>query len=215
MVASLMALVTAGFVWPADARAATPNPWLYFYQHSVYMAGDSLTCGTEPYMQFLFDIAKPPRDLSVDAYPGVTLSGVGTTWFQHARNNPPMPPTAVIALGGNDSDAEVNSGAFPWYVWGAIETLTNPMPNSPPVNHIYWINFYSQSPTYPGNNRQNNVTKNAQLEWAASFFASKVTVLDWASYIAQHPGWVLPDGVHYTPAGYAARALWINQHIPS
>jgi lysophospholipase L1-like esterase len=197
-------------------NAVAVNPLQELYDHSVYMAGDSITWMTAPYFQFLCDIANPTRVCQIDAFPGVTLPQVlAARWFQNKRNAPPMPPLAVVALGGNDSDAEVQSGMFPWYVWEAIETLINPQPNSPPVQHIYWINFYSQNPTYPGNNAANNVVKNQQLVWAASFFPQQVTVLDWASYIAQHPEWMLWDGVHYNPDGCAARAVWIAEHIPA
>jgi lysophospholipase L1-like esterase len=36
-------------------------------------------------------------------------------------------------------------------------------------------------------------------------------ILDWAS-LAQ-PGWFIPDGIHYTPAGYAARAHLIARAL--
>jgi hypothetical protein len=39
-----------------------------------------------------------------------------------------------------------------------------------------------------------------------SLASAQVIVVDWADEVRQHPGWIGPDGVHPTPAGYDQRA---------
>jgi hypothetical protein len=66
-----------------------------------------------------------------------------------------------------------------------------------------WVSFYC---LLPGSN---HAAKNAIVSWDATTFHHNVTVVDWASVIAPHPEDFVPDGVHYTPAGYWPRAQTI------
>ena len=172
--------------WAAD------NPWVSIWRNSVYLTGDSLTWGTAPYLQYLFDIWG--RELQVKAYPGVTIPGA-LPWTQAEVAAPPMPPTAVVALGANDTEPP---DQLMWWIEGMIDTL-------PPTEHIIWVNYYSRI--------ADDSAKNEVLSFVASLHPN-VTVLDWASVIGQHPEDMLPDGVHYTPAGYGLRALTIAAALP-
>jgi hypothetical protein len=168
------------------------NPWISIYRNSVYMTGDSLTWGTAPYLQYLFGLQG--RELQVRAYPGVTIPQA-LPWPQAEVAAPPMPPTAVVALGGNDTEPLPQ---LMWWIEGMIDTL-------PPTEHIIWVNYYSLF--------TDNSAKNSVLKFVASLHPN-VTVLDWESVIRRHPEDVLPDGVHYTPAGYVLRALTIGAALP-
>jgi hypothetical protein len=188
-------IVTACGVRPVVPRVATlpaVNPWISIYRNSVYMTGDSLTFGTAPYLQYLFDLSG--RELQVKAYPGVTIQQA-LPWTQAEVAASPMPPTAVVALGGNDTEPPAQ---LMWWIEGAIDTL-------PATEHIIWVNFYSRI--------TDDTAKNAVLAFVASLHPN-VTVLDWASVISRHPEDILPDGVHYTPAGYVLRALTIGAALP-
>jgi lysophospholipase L1-like esterase len=194
--AAVAVAAAAVFGWQAGARAQTApavNPWISAYRNSVYMTGDSLTWGTAPYLQYLFDLQG--WELQVKAYPGVTLPQA-LPWTQAEVAAPPMPPTAVVALGANDTEPLPQ---LMWWIEGMIDTL-------PRTEHIIWVNYYSRF--------TDDSAKNAVLNFVASLH-SNVTVLDWASVIRQHPEDLLPDGVHYTPTGYALRALTIGAALPS
>jgi lysophospholipase L1-like esterase len=52
---------------------------------------------------------------------------------------------------------------------------------------------------------------NATLRRLAAQYGGAVLLVPWAEEVARHPGWVAPDGVHGTPAGYQARAQMYAQ----
>jgi hypothetical protein len=190
---SALAIMAVGTFGSQTAAHGDPlNPWVAAYQQSVYMTGDSLTFGTAPYLTYLFDLAG--RELQVKAYPGVTIA-MALAWSQAEVEAPPMPPTAVIALGANDTETGL---AFMEWIEGMIDVF-------PPTGRIVWVNFYNTVDT-------SWQTKNAIVAFVASFHRN-VTVLDWASVISQHPEDILPDGIHYTPAGYVLRALTIGAAV--
>ena len=194
-IAALAVTAVTVFGWQPVARADSPaadNPWVSIWRNSVYLTGDSLTWGTAPYLQYLFDIWG--RELQVKAYPGVTIPEA-LPWTQAEVAAPPMPPTAVVALGANDTEPPAQ---LMWWIEGMIDTL-------PPTEHIIWVNYYSRI--------ADDSAKNEVLSFVASLHPN-VTVLDWASVIGQHPEDMLPDGVHYTPAGYGLRALTIAAALP-
>jgi hypothetical protein len=197
--AAVALTAVAVFGWQSGARAQpapTVNPWVAAYQKSVYMTGDSLTFGTAPYLQYLFGIAG--RELQVKAYPGVTLpQALPWTQAEASPAEAPMPPTSVVALGGNDTESPAQ---LMWWIEGMIDTL-------PSTERIVWVNFYN---SIPGDTSWR--TKNAVLAFVASLHRN-VTVLDWASVIAQHREDILPDHIHYTPAGYVLRALTIGAAV--
>lgn len=180
--------VVTSLTWPAAARAGTVNPWQYFYDHSVYLVGDSLTCGMRPYIPYAF----PGRDVVTDCFPGIVLSQADTM-IRDREALPPLSPTAVVAAGGNDSEP---LDQFLWYVEGTIDLF-------PPTERVFWVNFYC---LLPGSN---DAAKNAIVAWDATTFHHNVTVVDWASVIAPHPEDFVPDGMHYTPDGYWLRAQTI------
>jgi hypothetical protein len=198
LAALVVTAVTAGTAFGSqpgpNAEASSPavNPWVSIYRNSVYMTGDSLTVGTAPYLQYLFDLGR--RELQVRAYPGVTIEEA-FPWTQAEVAALPMPPTAVVALGANDTEPLAE---LMWWIEGMIDTLR-------PTEHIIWVNYYSRI--------ADDSAKNAVLAFVASLHPN-VQVLDWASVISRHPEMILPDGVHYTPAGYVLRALTINAALP-
>jgi hypothetical protein len=204
------ALAVSESTRPAQTYSATitsNKPWQYAYDHPTYVAGDSVTTMAAPYVEYLFALSH--RSVHIDAYPGATLVQ-GLEWLKVQRAAPPMAPTAVVCLGGNDEEP---LGPFMWYVEGAIETLTNPSPLSPPVKRIIWVNFYSQDPARPGANRGMDIQKNQVVDFVASLHPGVVTVLDWASFVCEHGDWFRPDGVHYTDQGNAEWAIFIARAV--
>lgn len=179
-------------------------------RRATYITGDSLTTQAAPYLEFLWAIGG--RLLTMQHFPGVTLVQ-GIPWMQGQRAAPPMAPTAVVCLGGNDS---VPLDQFLWFVQGAVNILMGPEPGpySPPVTRLFWVNFYSHNPALPGCNLGINNEKNSVLAYVLGRQESgRVTLLDWAGLVGRHPEWVLPDGVHYTADGAAQRAIFIAEAV--
>jgi lysophospholipase L1-like esterase len=191
LVVGVVVLVTGHGPSPAQpARRA--NPLLLAYDGSVYLTGDSLTWRTAPYLQYLFGISG--RELQVRAYPGVTIPQA-LPWTEAEVASGPMPPVAVVALGANDTEPLPQ---LMWWIEAMIDTF-------PTTERIIWVNYYSLT--------FDDTAKNEMLNFVASRH-SNVTVLDWASVISKHPEMFLPDGVHYTQAGYVLRALTIASALP-
>ena len=191
LIVGVVVLVTGHGPSPAQP-AQRANPLLLAYNGSVYLTGDSLTWRTAPYLQYLFGIAG--RELQVKAYPGVTIPQA-LPWTQAEVAAGPMPPVAVVALGTNDTEPLPQ---LMWWIEAMIDTF-------PKTERIIWVNYYSLT--------FDDTAKNEVLNFVASRH-SNVTVLDWASVISKHPEMFLPDGVHYTPAGYVLRALTIAKALP-
>jgi hypothetical protein len=197
LLCGLFALLVAsvGITWPTrpanhplvgrTISAVGANPWQYFFDHAIYMVGDSLTCGMRPVIPVVF----PGRDVLVDCFPGI-VTAQADVMIRNREALPPLAPTAVVAVGGNDTEP---LNQFLWMVEGTIDLF-------PPTERIFWVNYAS---LIPGNN---DPTKNALVAFDANTFHHNVTVIDWASVIGQHHQDFLPDLVHCTAPGYLLRA---------
>jgi hypothetical protein len=102
----------------------------------------------------------------------------------------------VIALGTNDT-ANVSAGSTigPAARIGQMMSAAHGQP-------VLWVNTRTLDSTGPWS-EANMRLWNAALHQACARYPN-LRIFDWAS--AAKPGWYIPDGIHYTPAGYAARA---------
>jgi lysophospholipase L1-like esterase len=195
-IAALAVASVAGISWLGHSLAEpapSTNPWVVQYERSAYVTGDSLTWGAAPYLQYLFDVSR--RELQVKAYPGITIEQA-LPWTQAEVAARPMPPVAVVALGANDTEP---ISQLMWWIERMIDTF-------PRNERIVWVNYYALS--------SDDTARNQVLDFVASRHPN-VIVLDWASVISRHPEMFRPDGVHYTPAGYALRAVTIAHALYS
>jgi lysophospholipase L1-like esterase len=173
-VAVVAVVLSSAFDRPSQLRT--------IYDNSVYMVGDSLTVGTAPNMPS----ALRGRVVKIDAFPGIVI-WQADQMIEDELRHPPLPPTVVVAVGGNDREP---LDQFAAWVEHTIRMLGS--------SRIIWVNFAGAV------SRQ----KNHVLATVASHH-SNVKVLNWFAVIAQHPEDVGPDGVHYTAAGYRLRAKTI------
>lgn len=102
----------------------------------------------------------------------------------------------VIALGTNDSaNIAAGSQASQAARIGQMMSVAHGQP-------VLWVSTRTQGAAgpYAEANMQlwNQALRQAQARYP------NLRIFDWAA-VAQ-PGWYIPDGIHYTPAGYAARA---------
>ena len=109
----------------------------------------------------------------------------------------------VIALGTNDT-ANVSAGSNVGRM-SRIQELMSVAHGAP----VMWVNVKTLDPSGAWS-EANMQLWNDTLAQACRQYPN-LRVFDWAS-IAQD-GWFIPDGIHYTPAGYAARAHLIARAL--
>jgi peptidoglycan/LPS O-acetylase OafA/YrhL/lysophospholipase L1-like esterase len=105
----------------------------------------------------------------------------------------------VLALGTNDAaDVAVGSNVG---VAARIQRMMSLIGDQP----VMWVNVVSLLASGPYSNSNMQQWNQALLQACPSY--PNMRVYDWAA-VAQ-PSWFIPDGIHYTPYGYAQRARLI------
>jgi lysophospholipase L1-like esterase len=109
----------------------------------------------------------------------------------------------VIALGTNDS-ANIAAGSLAGQA-ARISQMMSVAHGQP----VLWVNTRTLDTSGPyaeaNMQRWNQALRQAQARYP------NLRIFDWAS--VARPGWYIPDGIHYTAAGYAARAHAIAQAL--
>jgi len=199
----LVAVVAA--TWPthnAPARAAShpiaapeipttphavPASHVSRNDRRVFVVGDSLTVGTEPWLRSALRHVGW-RLTGVNARVGRPVAEGLHILRQHKKS---LPPTVVVALGTNDL------GTPPSEVAAWLRTARSIVGQ----RRLVWVNLCLAS----GSARLAGYRQiNTALRKAAPRF--HVQVADWCSFATHHrikPG---PDGIHYLTAGYQQRA---------
>ncbi len=135
----------------------------------------------------------------VEALPGqVNGYNVAQAWWNQGYRG-----CWVFALGTNDT-ANVSVGSAVGLT-GRINEMMSAAHGQP----VLWVNTVTELSSGPWSGA------NEQL-WDATLVSAlarypNMRILNWAA-VAQ-PGWFLPDGIHYNPAGCAARAQAIAQGL--
>ena len=109
----------------------------------------------------------------------------------------------VLALGTNDT-ADVAVGS-PTGVAARIREMMSLIGNQP----VMWVNVKSLLASGPYAERNMTLWNQALVRACASY--PNMRVYDWAA--ATQDSWFISDGIHYTSAGYAARARLIAQAL--
>jgi hypothetical protein len=109
----------------------------------------------------------------------------------------------VIALGTNDT-ANVSVGSSVSRM-GRIRELMSVAHGAP----VMWVNVKTLDPSGPWSEANMQLWNGTLLQACHQY--PNLRIFDWAS-VAQD-GWFIPDGIHYTPAGYAARAHLIARTL--
>jgi lysophospholipase L1-like esterase len=157
---------------------------------SVYVIGDSLTVGTEPYLRREL-AARGWRLAGVDARISRTVEeGLRVLRAKERR----LPETVMLALGSNDlfaSQAQVEA-----WVETARETAG--------TRRLIWVNVYvdvKRAPLLKGYRVINRGLSAAAVQ-------HNVEIADWNRWMTRHRAPMQRDGVHYTPVGYRKRAAF-------
>jgi hypothetical protein len=206
----LKALI-AGLTLPAvmlgvfSRAGATSNPLFYSWEHSVYVVGDSLTCDSMagnvangiPTANWTVPVFGPNRTVVVNCRGGVPIS-VGLTWIQQEAARGGAPPTAVLALGTNDSETGL---AFIFMVQAEINYAETLNPNE----RIFMVDYDTISSAwanaFPASTRAAENAKNAAVKLVIAVNVTKfhrnIRLIDWQATMAPYPH-LCPTGVTYT-----------------
>src|SRR5580700_5259007 len=189
------------------ARAAATGPGTSC--RSVAHIGDSTSVG----LVSPLDLPDPAQRLAAQ-YAGV---GVRHTWidasggrsmveempgqvngYDTARNmvSQGFRGCWVIALGTNDT-ANVSAGSGVGRM-ARIQELMSVAHGAP----VMWVNVKTLDPSGPWSEANMQLWNDTLLQACHQY--PNLRIFDWAS--AAQDGWFISDGIHYTPAGYAARA---------
>ena len=109
----------------------------------------------------------------------------------------------VIALGTNDT-ANVAAGSGVGRM-ARISELMSVAHGAP----VMWVNVKTLDPSGPWSEANMRLWNDTLLQACQHY--PNLRIFDWAS-VAQD-GWFISDGIHYTPAGYAARAHLIARAL--
>lgn len=160
---------------------------------SVLILGDSLTIGADE-AGLTRTLRADGWSVDVDADVGrSTRGGIYALQVQHRT----VPSTVVVELGTNPSAA---MGTFA----AEIDTMLTELA-ARGATRVLWL-----TPHHRDDNRYG--AKSAAIE-AAAAKNPMLVVADWDSVAAGHREWMLADGLHYTPAGYAMLAAFIADSL--
>jgi lysophospholipase L1-like esterase len=109
----------------------------------------------------------------------------------------------VIALGTNDT-ANVSAGSNVSRM-ARIQELMSVAHGAP----VMWVNVKTLDPSGPWSGADMQLWNDALVQACHQY--PNLRIFDWAS--VARDGWFAPDGIHYTPAGYAARARLIARAL--
>ena len=109
----------------------------------------------------------------------------------------------VIALGTNDT-ANVAAGSNVGRM-ARIQELMSVAHGAP----VMWVNVKTLDPSGPWAEANMQLWNDTLLQACRQY--PNLRIFDWAA--AAQDGWFISDGIHYTPAGYAARAHLIARAL--
>jgi lysophospholipase L1-like esterase len=173
------AAVTVG----SAPRAASPP-------HRVFVVGDSLTVGTQPWLRAAMH-RRGWTLAGVDARVGRPVSEGLAVLRAHRAS---LPPVVLLALGTN------NLGATSQDVKSWLQSARRIAGTRP----IVWVNLClndTQQPRLRGFHAINA----ALVKYAPRF---GIKVADWCRYAGRHGVTNGPDGIHYGPDAYRVRAAF-------
>ena len=174
-----------------DVPASGPNG-------ALGLIGESSTQGTLPWIgDDLAALGWGPMRLY--AFPGVRIppdrAGFAIPTVQTWRSEGFDPRVFVLGLGANDVGFSQDS------VPKAVAYIDSMMDAVGPGREVLWLNI-----THP------EAAWQAAWNQALAQVAARrlnLHIFDWATIAAQHPDWLVGDGVHLTPTGYRQRSLLV------
>lgn len=179
---------------PPPPRKLTPQEeralGLHVPSGRLYVQGDSLMVGTDPYLKGLL----PGWSVSESVKTGRSLPE-GLALLRKVADR--LPPVVIVGLGTND-DAD-----YPASFEAGVQQI---MGLAGPRRCVIWVDVYRPG---PGDhyNRFNQILEALQSSY------SNLLVASWSRLAARHPEWFSGDLVHPGPDGYQARARMLVEKM--
>jgi lysophospholipase L1-like esterase len=174
---------------PANATVTVASaPRAVAVPHRVFVVGDSLTVGTQPWLRAAMH--RHGWSLAgVDARVGRPVSEGLAVLRAHRAS---LPPVVLVALGTN------NLGATQQDVRSWLRSTRQIVGSRP----VVWVNLCLNDVQQP-RLRGFRAINAALLRYAPRF---GIKVADWCGYASRHGVTNGPDGIHYGPDAYRVRA---------
>ncbi len=148
---------------------------------AVTLVGDSLNVGIEPYLP--------------SALEGWTITNRNEVGRQTAAGldvlrdeGKALAPHVVVSLGTNDSPDDAA---------GFRRQVREALAIAGPRRCVIWVNMAVDGESFAALN--DVLAEEAER-------AGNLRLVDWAGLLAEHPDWLVADGVHGTQTGYRGRA---------
>ena len=186
LIAAAVAACAGTVVAVAPANAASPAEMAEGRRSSVYVQGDSLTVGAGPIIKQR--LRGDVKDVSVDAEIG-RFTATGMQRLAHS-GSARRAKVWVVALGTNDAP---DPGSLRRHVVRSLELAG-------PQHQVVWLTVQRPGPY----GRVNAMLRRLDRQ------ADRLTVVDWARHVHDHPGLLGSDGVHATATGYRVRGEMIS-----
>lgn len=169
------------------ANAASPAERAEGRRSSVYVQGDSLTVGAGPYIKQ--QLRTGVKDVAVDAEVGrFTATGMRRLAQSGSAQRSKV---WVVALGTNDAP---DPRSLRRHVVRSLKLAG-------PQRQVVWLTVQRPGPY----GRVNTMLRRLDRQ------ADRLTVVDWARRVQDHPGLIGGDGVHATATGYRVRGAMISE----
>jgi lysophospholipase L1-like esterase len=176
--------------------ARSPNAVGGRARAAVAMVGDSLTVGVTDELKV--DAATSGYDLDISGVVGREIPAALPDLAEAASAD-----LVVIGLGTNDA-------AHAGFTRASADSLiTRALATLPASTPVLWVNVYRRASRTVGANAK--IFDDALT--AAAARRPGMRVLDWAGFVAAHPGVIAGDGIHCTDDGYRQRAEWLDAAI--
>lgn len=175
----------------ASGPRAAPLP------HRVFVVGDSLTVGTQPWLRAALH-RRGWTLAGADARVGRPVNEGLAVLRAHRAT---LPPYVLIALGTNNLGATAQE----------VRTWLRSARGIAGTRQVVWVNLClndTQQPRLHGFRAIND----ALLRYAPRF---GITVADWCRYAGRHGVTNGPDGIHYGPDAYRIRAAFYASALAS
>jgi hypothetical protein len=164
---------------------------LVVHRRAVFHIGDSLGVGTRPYLPGALPDWRVRQSVKVARHAPEAISIL--------RRRGGLPGAIVMAIGGNDDPRNVDAYRNAMQATRRI---------AGPTRCVVAPNHYSRRPI-AGTNFDGYNAVLEELDRRHRNFR----VVEWASIVRRHPGWLAPDGMHVNPTGYRARARAIARQV--
>jgi lysophospholipase L1-like esterase len=184
--ATIVGITALAALGAGSAPSATPSP------RSVLDVGDSLSVGTAPYLRAEL------RGYRITRVQDIGLHADEVVHIVSAKSVAPLPGVLIVSAGTNDDPRLVSRFA---------EDVEHVVASAGGRRCVVWPNIVrppAVGSSYAGYNRV--------LRRAAARHET-LEIVDWASLIRKHPGWLGADGVHVSATGYRARASAIAEAV--